>query len=124
MSPTKIRVVAKRPRPDDLLAWAYRFYIYDSGVHSKMENKALYGSKSASTTGVYKLVSISANRGVRLTRNDDAVGKFKHRRAPIKNIVGVPIPETQVQIAQLLTGGVDVVRSTSLDNIKQFAKNP
>lgn len=124
INPYKIRVVAKKPRPDDLMAWAYRFHIYDKGVHEKMANKALYGAKSGSSTGVYKLVSISANKGVRLIRNDEAVAKFKHRRAPIKNIVGIPIPEGQVQVAQLLTGGVDVVRSASQDTIRNLAKNP
>ncbi len=42
---------------------------------------------------------------MRLTRNDEAVAKLTNIRAPIKNIVGVPIPDRQTQIAQLLTSG-------------------
>lgn len=124
LSPTRIRIVAKKPRADDLMVVAYRFYIYDKGVHSQLKDKSMYGAISASTTGVYKMVSIDKNKGVRLVRNDEAVRKFPHRRAPIKHVWGIPIPDRMTQIASLLTGAVHSIRNPTPDQLKQFAKDP
>ena len=122
MSPTKLRITSAKPKPDFLMTLAYRYYIYDKAIHEKMENKALYGSKSASTTGAYKLISISPNKGVHIQRNDAAVNMFPHLRAPIKNVKGVPIPDEQTQVAALLTGQVHVIRLSTQDQVKNLGK--
>ena len=124
LSPTKVRIHAVRPRADDLEVLAYRFQMFDRAVHSKLEDKASYGRTSASSTGAYKLVSIDRNGNLHVTRNDDAVKKFPHLRAPIKNVVGVPIPDRQTQIAQILTGGVHVIGKSTPDMLAELAKNP
>ena len=124
LSPHKIRIVAKKPRPDDLMSISYRFAIYDGKVHSELKNKALYGAISASTTGVYKIVSIDKNKGVRLIRNDEAVAKFPHRRAPIKHVRGVPVPDRAVQVAALLTGDVHSIRNPTEDMVRALRNKP
>ena len=124
LSPTKIRITSAKPKPDFLMTLAYRYYIYDKAIHEKLENKALYGSKSASTTGAYKMISISANKGVHIRRNDAAVKMFPHLRAPIKNVKGIPIPDEQTQVAALLTGQVHVIRLSSQDQVLNLSKNP
>ena len=124
ISPYKVRVHAKQARPDDIEVMAYRFHILDKKVHEKLEDKQSYGRTTASSTGAYKLVSIDHNGNVRLTRNDEAVSKLKNIRAPIKNIVGVPVPDRQTQIAQLLTGGVHVLAKVGPDLLSEFAGNP
>ena len=124
LSRTRIRIVSKKVRADAMMVIAYRFYIYDKGVHEKLENKALYGAKSGSTTGVWKLLSIDKNKGVHLVRNDEAVKKFPHRRAPIKFIRGIPIPDRQTQLAALLTGKIHSLRNPTADMVKQLRKNP
>jgi peptide/nickel transport system substrate-binding protein len=124
LSPTKIRLRAIQPRADDLELLTYRFLIFDKAVHEKLEDKATYGRTTASSTGAYKLVSIDRAGNIRITRNDDAIKKFPHLRAPIKNVVGVPIPDRQTQIAQLLTGGVHVLSKASPDTLTALAQNP
>lgn len=124
LGPYKLRIHAKQPRPDDLMALAYRFYIYDAGVHSQLEDKSSYGRVSGSTTGVYKIVSVDPTKGVHLERNDDAVGKFPHRRAPIRTVLGIPITDRQTQVASLLTGNVHVVRNLPADTLKELAAQP
>ena len=69
-------------------------------------------------------MSIDRNGNMHVTRNDDAVKKFPHLRAPIKNVVGVPIPDRQTQIAQLITGGVHVIGKSTPDMLAELAKNP
>ena len=124
LSPTKLRLRAKEPRADDLELLTYRFLIFDKGVHEKLEDKTTYGRTSASSTGAYKLVSIDRTGNIQVTRNDDAIKKFPHLRAPIKNVMGIPIPDRQTQIAQILTGGVHVLSKASPDTLAELAKNP
>ena len=106
-----------------MMSTAYRFYIYDSKEHKALKNKAMYGALSASTTGVYKVVSINKNDGVRLTRHLAAAGKFPHRRAPIKNVHGVPIPDRMTQVASLLTGEIHSLRNPTPDQLERFRKD-
>ncbi len=124
LSPTKVRLRAIEPRADDLELLAYRSIMFDKTIHEKLEDKATYGRTTASSTGAYKLVSIDRVGNLQITRNDETVKKFPHLRAPIKNIVGVPIPDRQTQIAQLLTGGVNVLSKASPDMLVELAKNP
>lgn len=120
----KIRLHSKEPRADDLELLAYRFHIFDKAAHEKLEDKTTYGRTVASSSAAYKLVSIDRTGNITITRNDDAIKKFPHLRAPIKTVVGVPIPDRQTQIAQLLTGGVHVLSKASPDTLAEFAKNP
>jgi len=124
VGPYKVRIHAKQARPDDLEVMAYRFHIFDKKVHEKLEDKQSYGRTSASSTGAYKLVSIDHGGNVRVVRNDESVSKIKSIRAPIKNIMGVPVPDRQTQIAQLLTGGVHVLAKVGPDILKEFENNP
>ncbi|MBT4672616.1 MAG: hypothetical protein HOB64_10910 [Rhodospirillaceae bacterium] len=124
LSPTKIRLTGKKRKHDDLFIYAYRFQIFDKGVHSKMEDKATYGAKSASTTGPYKLIKLDRKSGAHIQRNEDTAGYFPHRRAPIKNVKGISMPDRQTQVAALLTGQIDVLRNPTPDMIKEFRKNP
>lgn len=124
LSPYKIRLTAKKRKHDDLFIYAYRFQIFDKGVHSIMKDKATYGAKSASTTGPYKLIKLDRQSGAHIQRNEETVGYFPHRRAPIKNVKGISMPDRQTQVAALLTGQIDVLRNPTPDMIKEFRKNP
>jgi len=124
LGPNKLRLIGKQPFAADIFTIAYRFYIVDSKIHSAMANRADYGRANPSTTGLYKVVSVDENQGVKLERYEPNVTKFVHRRAPIKNIQTVPLPDRQTQMAQLITGGVDMVREISSDMAEQLAGNP
>ena len=120
LGPNKLRFLIKEPFAADLHTISYRFYIYDQEVHKGLANKADYGRANPSTTGLYRIVSVDENQGVKLERFEPAVGKFTHRRAPIKYIETKPISDRQTQIAQLLTGGVEMVREISAEMTEQF----
>ena len=122
LGPYKFRVHLTEPYALDLFAFTYRFSAIDSDVMKKLENKADYGRVSAASAGPYKLVSYDRNQGFMLARFED--NKIAHRRAPIGRVHIVPVTDDQTQIAQLLTGGVDVLRNVSEDNAKELAKRP
>jgi peptide/nickel transport system substrate-binding protein len=117
----KVRITAKEAFATELTGFGYRFYIYDSKVLNKLENKADYGRMGAIGTGPYKVVSLDQQKMV-LTRFDDYYDK--DRQAPIKNIVVTPIPDRQTQIAQFMTGNVDLIRNPTADLAREVAKDP
>ncbi|MCD6075300.1 MAG: hypothetical protein K0Q70_2183 [Rhodospirillales bacterium] len=123
MGPNTVRIKTKNFYAADTTALAYRVFMLDSKVHKALENTADYGRVSASGTGPYKMASIDRNKGFVLERWDGYKGDAKTARAPIKRIHGIPIPDGQTQTAQVMTGGVDVLRNVSADTSKELAKN-
>lgn len=119
----KVRITAKEPFATELIGFAYRFYILDSKVLAKLENKADYGRAGAIATGPYKLVSLDQQKMV-LTRFDDYYDKQRPNAAPIKNIVVAPIPDRQTQVAQFMTGNIDLIRNPTADLARELAKDP
>jgi peptide/nickel transport system substrate-binding protein len=123
IGPYQIRITSKKPQAAELLTFAYRFYIYDMKVLNKLENKADYGRMGAVATGPYKVVSLDQQKMV-LVRNDDYYDKNGPYSAHIKNIIVRPIPDPQTQIAEFVTGNVDLIRNPSADTARQLAQAP
>jgi len=117
----KVRITAKEAFATELTGFGYRFYIYDSKVLNKLENKADYGRLGAIATGPYKVVSLDQQKMV-LTRFDGYYDKS--RLAPVKNIIVRPIPDRQTQIAQFMTGNIDLIRNPTADLARELAKDP
>ncbi|HVA12148.1 MAG TPA: ABC transporter substrate-binding protein [Stellaceae bacterium] len=118
-----VRITAKKPFATELIVFAYRFYIYDSKVLDKLPNKADYGRMGAIATGPYKVVSLDQQKMV-LTRYDNYYDKHGPWGAHIKNIVVTPIPDSQTQIAQFMTGNIDLIRNPSADTAHELAQDP
>jgi peptide/nickel transport system substrate-binding protein len=122
LGPYKFRAHLAEPYALDLFAFTYRFVAEDSDILNKLENKADYGRVSAASAGPYKLTGYDRNQGFTLERFKDL--KIAHRRAPIGHVQIIPVTDDQTQIAQLLTGGIDVLRNVSEDNARELAKKP
>ncbi len=119
----KLRVRAKVPQADDFAKLAYRSRVYDKKIHEAlgMEKYGDYGRISGSGAGPYKLVSIDKQK---IVLEKFANLKDDYQRQPVNRYVGIHMPDEQSQIAQLLTGGIDAIRSVSPDNAKALAQNP
>jgi peptide/nickel transport system substrate-binding protein len=120
----KLRVHLVEPYALDLLAFASRFTVIDSDIFAKLENKEDYGRVSAASAGPYKLVSMDRNKGSVVERFDGLHPSLTYRRAPIRRIEVVSVPDRQTQIAQILTGGLDLLRNVPEDAAKELAKTP
>ena len=76
-------------------------------------------------TGPYKVVSYDPNTGVRLTRNEDfGHGSASRPAGKIKNVHVLPIPDVQTQVAQLVTGGLDMIHNVPKDQAENLALDP
>jgi peptide/nickel transport system substrate-binding protein len=124
VGPYTVRITTSHPSPVDLQTIAYQFYIFDSKVLGKLENKADYGRVSRVATGPYQVVSLDQQKMV-LERFDGWWGdKNGPLGAHMKRVIGMPIPDRQTQIAQFLTGTVDVIRNASADTARELGNRP
>jgi peptide/nickel transport system substrate-binding protein len=124
LGPHKIRVEAHEVMAVDLQMIAYRMRIQDAESYNSLTDKCDYGRLTPYGTGPYKVVSVDRNQGIVVERFDGYKGDPKYGSAQIRRIHGVPLPDRQTQIAELLTGGIDIVRNVSPDNAVELAKNP
>ena len=122
LGPYKVRIESETPNVIDLSQLAYRHQMQDKEAFDTLENKCDYGRLTPYGTGPYKVVSIDKNTGIVVERVEGFKGDPKHFRAPIKRIHGVPLPDRQTQIAQLMTGNVDILRNVAPDNADELVK--
>jgi peptide/nickel transport system substrate-binding protein len=124
VGPYTVRITVKKATPIDLQTIAYQFFIFDGKVLAKLDNKADYGRVSRVATGPFKVVSLDQQQMV-LERfggyYEDQKGPFG---AHVKRVIGMPIPDRQTQIAQFITGNIDVIRNASADTARELQKMP
>ena len=123
LGPYTVRVTAKEPFATEMETFAYRFYMLDSKVLAKLDNMADYGRMGAVATGPYKVVSLDQEKMV-LERFDDYYDKASSFRANMKRIIVMPMPDRQTQIAQFLTGNIDLIRNPTADTARELEKMP
>ncbi len=119
-----VRVTTKGPRAVALARFAVSIPIFPSDVHGALKNKAAFGKKPVGT-GPYKVVAYDPNTGVRMVRNPDyRHGSPSRPAGTIENIHVLPIPDVQNQVAQLITGGLDMIHNVPKDQADNLAQNP
>ena len=123
LSPYKVRIVASEPQAIDLQLLAYRFVMWDAETMAKHADKEDYGRLTPVGTGPMKLAFMDKNRGVMVEAIDNYYGDKKIFRSGVKRVHGVPMPDRQTQIAQLLTGGIDMIRNASPDDTRELGQN-
>ena len=120
-----IRILAKYPTPLAMLRLAIGAPILPSDKHSGFGESTDFGRKTPVGTGAYRVEFIDSTRGVMLAKNADyPQGGGCAPRPSIGRIHLMPIPDTQTQIAQLMTGGVDLVHVATRDQAEMLKTNP
>lgn len=119
-----VRIVTKRPSAVGLMRLAVSTPIFPSDVHGALKSKNTFG-KNPVGTGPYRALQVDSNKGVVLVRNK----AYKHGgdwkpAASIGRMEIRPIPDLQTQIAELITGGLDLVHNVSKDQITALTKDP
>jgi len=120
-----VRIVSKQPTPFALARLATGTVIFPKHVHSKFESAGDFGRMKPIGTGPYKVEYVDSSKGIRLRRNEDykSPGPWSPK-ASIGTIDILPMPELQTQIAQLMTGGIEIVLSAPKDQTEQLAMAP
>lgn len=120
-----VRIVAKQPTAYDLARLATNTPIYPAALHGKLAEKSEFGRKTPIGTGPYKVEHVDPTKGVMLVRNlDYKLGAPWRPAARIGRIHLIPIPDLQTEIAQLMTGGLDLIHEVPKDQAEQLATMP
>ncbi len=123
LGPHKVRIHNRKAFSTDMGILAYRMRMHDSRYMKTLADQADYG-KNPVGTGHYRVVSFDRNAGMALQRVDNYWDKSGYYPAPVKNVRALFMPDRQTQAAQLLTGGLDLMRNITADDAANFAKNP
>src|ERR1035437_3155464 len=120
-----VRMIAKRPTPYALARLSNGGAILPAAVHGKLADKTEFGRKNPVGTGPYKVEYVDSSRGISFVKNDlfKSPGPWRPA-ASISRIHILPMPDMQTQIAQLMTGGVELILAASKDEADQLAKTP
>ena len=125
IDPYTVRIIAKKPVAYDLARLATNTPIYPAAIHGKLADKSEFGRKTPVGTGPYKVEYVDPTKGVMLVRNPDyKLGAPWRPAAQIGRIHLIPIPDLQTEIAQLMTGGLDLIHEVPKDQAEQLAATP
>jgi peptide/nickel transport system substrate-binding protein len=120
-----VRIMTKEPTPIALKRLSYTFLVLPAKIFNSFEKKTDFGQKSGVGTGPYKVVRFDPGKSLELVKNDD----FHHggtcrEAAKIRHVQITAMPDEQTQIAQLVTGGLDVFHAERKEMADQLATNP
>jgi peptide/nickel transport system substrate-binding protein len=122
---TRVRIVAKQPTPLALIRLAISAPILPARLHGALGDKSDFGRRTPVGTGPYRVVSIDAGKGIELARSGAyPQGSPCKPAATIGHIVALPMPDEQTQVAQLATGGLELIRTSSKDQAEMMARMP
>ncbi len=125
LGPYKVRITVQKATPKDLLDVASYTWGENSKVHKALgEDNESYG-RNPIGTGPYKVTEMESNRAIVMVPNE----KYKAGEAPIpaarvKRLEALFIADQQVQMAQMMTGGIDIMRDPTPDQVTELSKNP
>jgi len=96
---------------------------YPTGLIVSPEAVKKYGKdfgRHPSGTGAFKFAEWQANSRVVITRNED----YWDGAPPLEAIIYRPITDANTRIAEMLSGGLDVMVEVPPDSLKQFRDDP
>ncbi|MCD6074181.1 MAG: hypothetical protein K0Q70_1064, partial [Rhodospirillales bacterium] len=123
LDPYKVRIHQSRSFSSDVGILAFRLRLRDKETMDTFADQTEYG-KNPNGTGSYRVTSLDRNAGlvVEAVPNHWEAGKYFPQH--VKKVRALFIPDRQTQIAQLMTGNIDLIRNVSDDNAKNLVLNP
>ncbi len=123
LGPYKVRITAAKASPADLLQISLNTYTYDSETHKALKDPEDYGRNPVGT-GPYKITKVDPNTAVTALRFDGYKSDVTRPAPRVARLDGLFIPDQSVQIAQLITGGIEIMRDPSPDQMSELGKHP
>lgn len=123
LSSSKVRITMKEPTAVDLMTFAQITPIYPEHVFSSLADKADFGRNPVGT-GPYRATSVDRNKGIYAEKfKGYRLYGFDHRETNVEKFTALPINDAQTQVAQFLTGAIDVVRDLPPDQARDLIKD-
>ena len=132
IAPDKVRIHANAPTPAALEFLSGTTPIYPRGHYDNAPSAAGadgkarrdYGAVRPMCTGPYVLKDYKPGQSVTLTKNPNYFAGSPKGKPQIGTIVYRTIKDTDTQVAELLTGGVDWIWGVPPENAKQLGAMP
>jgi peptide/nickel transport system substrate-binding protein len=118
VNPETIHLVTDKPFP--LLLERLVFFPIVPKKHIEKVGEEAFGTTATVGTGPWKLVEWKRDQHIRLTAFDD----HWRGKPPFKHLVIRAVPEISTQVAELKTGGVDLIRNVSADLVPDLKTHP
>ncbi len=121
----RLRVIAKYPNPLMLMRLAVGAPILPAKLHASFTEAGEFGRRKPVGTGPYRVVSIDSANGAVLELNRDyRHGSDCKPAGSIGRMHATPMPDMQTQVAQLMTGGVDLLHVAERDQVELLQRDP
>ncbi len=117
-----VRFTSKGPYAGMMSRLATALPIYPSNVHGALKTKSDFGRNPVGT-GPYKVTKVDPNQGIFFEINKDYYAGSKPA-GKISKLIALPIPDKQTQIAQLMSGGMDIMYNVPKDQGKNLEAHP
>ena len=123
LSAHKVRLVMKEPTAVDLITFAQITPIYPDHVFRPLTDKADFGRNPVGT-GPYRATNVDRNKGIVAEKfaNHKLYG-FDRRETNVAKFTALPINDAQTQVAQFITGNIDLVRDLPPDQARDLIKD-
>jgi len=118
VDPDTVHLITDKPFP--LLLERLVFFSIVPKKHIEKVGDEAFGTTAAVGTGPWKLVEWKRDQAIRLESFD---GHWRGKPA-FKHLVFRAVPEVATQIAEMKTGGVDIIRNVSSDLIPELKVHP
>jgi len=118
VSPDTIQLVTDKPFP--LLLERLVFFPIVPKKHAEKVGDEAFGSTAAVGTGPWKLVEFKRDQHLRLEAHE----QHWRGKPPFKHLTFRAIPESATEVAELKTGGVDIIRNVAADLLPDLKSNP
>ncbi len=118
VNPETIHLITDKPFP--LLLERLVFFPIVPKKHVEKVGAEAFGSTATVGTGPWKLVEWKRDQHVRL----EAFDQHWRGKPAFKHLVFRAIPEVATQVAELKTGGVDIIRNVSADLMPDIKSHP
>ena len=112
-----VHIITDKPFP--LLLERLVFFPIVNKKHVETVGDQAFGTTSPVGTGPWKFVEWKRDQLIRL----EAFDQHWRGKAPFKHLIFRAIPETATQVAEVKTGGVDIIREVSADLIPELKTN-
>src|ERR1700730_15777309 len=118
VNPETVHIITDKPFP--LLLERLVFLPIVPKKHIETVGDQAFGTTSPVGTGPWKFVEWKRDQMIRL----EAFDQHWRGRPPFKQPVFRAIPETATQVAEVKTGGVDIIRDVSADLVPELKTHP
>src|SRR6266567_2690941 len=122
LDPYRVRIVTRRPFPAAIEYLAGPIVIHPHAYYAQVGPQGM--NQKPVGSGPYRVVEHAMGKYIRLVRNPDYFQDGPKPQPQIEKIELRFIPDRQTQVAEMLSGGLDLIKNVPLDQAQHLRGTP